>query len=59
MNLPLHIGKPSEKKAVEIMHCPIDEGITFFDNSWDYHGKVKCEWAKHSLEENVVKYGQD
>lgn len=32
-----HIGKPSEKKAIAIMHRAIDEGITFFDNCWDYH----------------------
>ena len=33
-----HIGavrNPNE--AVRIMHAAIDEGITFFDNAWDYH----------------------
>lgn len=32
-----HIGKPSEAEATAIMHRAIDEGITFFDNCWDYH----------------------
>lgn len=33
-----HIGsvKP-EKEAIRIMHAAIDEGLTFFDNAWDYH----------------------
>jgi predicted aldo/keto reductase-like oxidoreductase len=33
-----HIGavkNPAE--AVKIMHAAIDEGLTFFDNAWDYH----------------------
>ena len=33
-----HIGAVKDKKeAVRIMHAAIDEGITFFDNAWDYH----------------------
>jgi predicted aldo/keto reductase-like oxidoreductase len=33
-----HIGAvKDEKEAVKIMHAAIDEGITFFDNAWDYH----------------------
>ncbi|MHC4178011.1 MAG: aldo/keto reductase [Planctomycetota bacterium] len=32
-----HIGTAEEKQAVAIMHEAIDQGITFFDNSWDYH----------------------
>jgi aryl-alcohol dehydrogenase-like predicted oxidoreductase len=32
-----HIGNPDETRAVRIMHEAIDEGMTFFDNSWDYH----------------------
>ena len=33
-----HIGavKP-EKEAFRIMHAAIDEGLTFFDNAWEYH----------------------
>lgn len=33
-----HIGDVKDKKeAVKIMHAAIDEGLTFFDNAWDYH----------------------
>ena len=35
-----HIGKPdlSEKESIRIIRTAIDSGITFMDNSWDYHG---------------------
>ncbi len=33
-----HIGDVKDKaEAVKIMHTAIDEGVTFFDNCWDYH----------------------
>ena len=33
-----HIGSvKDEDEAIRIMHAAIDEGITFFDNAWDYH----------------------
>jgi len=33
-----HIGDVKDKdEAVKIMHAAIDEGLTFFDNAWDYH----------------------
>ena len=33
-----HIGAvKQEKDAFRIMHTAIDEGLTFFDNAWDYH----------------------
>jgi predicted aldo/keto reductase-like oxidoreductase len=34
-----HIGQPAigDAEAIRIMHTAIDEGITFFDNAWDYH----------------------
>src|SRR5262249_7810592 len=33
-----HIGDVKDKdEAVKIMHAALDEGITFFDNAWDYH----------------------
>ncbi|MDH5400281.1 MAG: aldo/keto reductase [Cyclobacteriaceae bacterium] len=35
-----HIGsvaKQDEKEAIKMMHTAIGEGVTFFDNSWDYH----------------------
>jgi predicted aldo/keto reductase-like oxidoreductase len=33
-----HIGDVKDQaEAIKIMHAAIDEGITFFDNAWDYH----------------------
>ncbi len=33
-----HIGSvKDDKEAIRIMHAAIDEGMTFFDNAWDYH----------------------
>ena len=33
-----HIGSVKDKdEAIKIMHAALDEGITFFDNAWDYH----------------------
>lgn len=33
-----HVGAIKERKdAIKLMHAAIDEGITFFDNAWDYH----------------------
>ncbi len=32
-----HIGTPDKKQAVAIIHEAIDQGVTFFDNAWDYH----------------------
>src|SRR6476659_1635858 len=33
-----HIGSVKDKdEAVKIMHTALDEGVTFFDNCWDYH----------------------
>jgi len=32
-----HIGLLKEKEAIRIMHEAIDQGMTFFDNAWDYH----------------------
>ena len=33
-----HIGAVEDKKeAIRIMHAAMDEGMTFFDNAWDYH----------------------
>ena len=33
-----HIGAvKDQKEAIRIMHAAIDEGLTFFDNAWDYH----------------------
>ena len=33
-----HIGSvKDEGESIRIMHAAIDEGLTFFDNAWDYH----------------------
>lgn len=33
-----HIGAVKDPdEAIRIMHAAIDEGMTFFDNAWDYH----------------------
>jgi predicted aldo/keto reductase-like oxidoreductase len=33
-----HIGSVRDQnEAIRIMHTAIDEGVTFFDNAWDYH----------------------
>jgi len=32
-----HIGSIPETEAIPIMHEAIEAGMTFFDNSWDYH----------------------
>ncbi len=33
-----HIGAVKDQnEAVKIMHAAVDEGLTFFDNCWDYH----------------------
>jgi predicted aldo/keto reductase-like oxidoreductase len=33
-----HAANPSERETVSIIRTAIDEGITFMDNCWDYHG---------------------
>lgn len=33
-----HLGLPSEKDALRIVHEAMERGLTFLDNSWDYHG---------------------
>ena len=32
-----HLGLPGEAEAVRIVHQAMDRGLTFLDNSWDYH----------------------
>jgi len=33
-----HIGSVEDPaEAIRIMHAAIDQGVTFFDNAWDYH----------------------
>ena len=45
-----HIGSVKEKdESIRIMHAAIDEGITFFDNAWDYHNGRSEEWMGEAL----------
>ena len=33
-----HIARASDQaESIRIMHAAVDEGVTFFDNAWDYH----------------------
>jgi predicted aldo/keto reductase-like oxidoreductase len=32
-----HIGVPDEAEGIRIIRAALDRGITFLDNSWDYH----------------------
>ncbi len=52
-----HIGSVKDHaEAIRIMHAAIDEGMTFFDNCWDYHdghseeimGKALAESGRRS-----------
>jgi uncharacterized protein len=45
-----HIGAVQEKaEAIRIMHAAIDEGLTFFDNCWDYHNGRSEAWMGEAL----------
>ncbi len=44
-----HIGCPDEKDAIAIMHGAIDQGMTFFDNAWDYHNGGSEEFMGKAL----------
>src|SRR5687767_1425781 len=32
------VGAKDKDEAIRIMHAAIDEGVTFFDNAWEYAG---------------------
>jgi uncharacterized protein len=44
-----HIGTVPEKEAIALMHEAIDAGMTFFDNSWDYHNGRSEEFMGKAL----------
>jgi predicted aldo/keto reductase-like oxidoreductase len=50
-----HIGQAArtdgEAVAVKLMHQAIDEGITFFDNCWDYHDGYSEEVMGKAIED--------
>lgn len=54
-----HIGQASkddgEKEAVRLMHAAIDEGMTFFDNCWDYHDGLSEEVMGKAIEDRRDK----
>lgn len=39
----------NEADSIKLMHAAIDEGITFFDNCWDYHDGKSEEWMGKAL----------
>jgi uncharacterized protein len=46
-----HIGAAeSLREAVSIMHQAIDNGMTFFDNAWEYHQGKAEEWMGKGLD---------
>lgn len=48
-----HIGAVEDKdEAIKIMHAAIDEGMTFFDNAWDYHDGGSEELMGRALSES-------
>ncbi len=45
-----HIGAVQGKsESIKIMHAALDQGITFFDNAWDYHNGKSEEWMGEAL----------
>ena len=45
-----HIGAVKDpQEAIRIMHTAVDEGLTFFDNAWDYHNGRSEEWMGEAL----------
>jgi predicted aldo/keto reductase-like oxidoreductase len=48
-----HIGSvKDDQEAIRIMHAAIDEGLTFFDNAWDYHDGRSEELMGRALAAN-------
>lgn len=50
-----HIGAVDSSEAVRIMHRAIDNGLTFFDNAWDYHGGGSEEIMGRALAHNGLR----
>ncbi len=46
-----HIGAAESSLAIRMMHAAIDEGMTFFDNAWDYHDGASEEIMGKALTE--------
>jgi aryl-alcohol dehydrogenase-like predicted oxidoreductase len=46
-----HLGAiGDDATAIRIMHAAIDEGVTFFDNAWDYHDGYSEELMGRALQ---------
>ncbi len=43
------IGRPPEAESIAIMHEAIDQGLTFFDNCWEYHNGRSEEFMGKAL----------
>jgi len=51
-----HIGLlPEDNASIKLMHTAIGEGITFFDNSWDYHDGRSEELMGRALAEDGLR----
>jgi len=47
-----HIGSiKDDAESIRLMHAALDEGITFFDNAWDYHDGRSEELMGRALAE--------
>lgn len=44
------IGRAEDATAIAIMHAAIDNGLTFFDNCWEYHNGRSEELMGRALE---------
>jgi aryl-alcohol dehydrogenase-like predicted oxidoreductase len=45
-----HLGlAPTEAECARMIHAAIDRGVTFMDNSWDYHDGKSEEWMGTAL----------
>jgi len=51
-----HLGIPrSERTATKIVHAAVERGITFLDNSWDYHEGASEERMGNALKEGGLR----
>lgn len=47
-----HIGSAaSEKEAIRLVRTAVDRGVTFMDNSWDYHDGKSEVWMGKALQD--------
>lgn len=46
-----HLGKCSRREAIRIVQAAVERGVTFLDNSWDYHEGTSEERVGDALAE--------